>query len=276
MPGLRAGVGVDAVRVGGGDQPADRGDGAEDGRGRHRGTEPAAAAEHQHGPDGRHGQALVLLDQQQRQRPACGRPPPSVGQRGHGAGGERHREGHLVDVEEHGGPQPPGHPVGGADQRAAHLAEPAGGRGRDRQDGQGEQARLRDEQGAGPGEEPVHRGEQRHDRAEVVAEEADAGALERRDGCAARRVAAHPLFEDAQVEAGGLHPVVADERDGRPECEQHRGGAGPAEQPDGRTERRAERHTAGDGNGCGDARAANRGGGGGHGGDARKTALSGA
>jgi hypothetical protein len=150
---------------------------------------------------------------------------PALDQGGAGERDQRHREGDLVEVERHGLRDPPGQPVAEPDDdrgRAAERALRAPGQryGRDRQ-----QRRLDDQKRLGRGEHAVERREQGEDRREVVAEQREVGALDLGDGQVPRSVRAHRLLEDAQVEAGAEHALVAAQRHDGVQDEQQRGQA---------------------------------------------------
>ncbi len=167
----------------------------------------------------------VLFHHQQGKGPRGGRAPAFVAQGRDREGEHRDGEADLVEVESHGRSDAPGRPVPYADHQRSgspvRLVRPAA----ERYHGHREESRLGQQEGQRRGEDAVERGEGGEDRGEMVTEQLETRALQGGDGCVARRVGAHGLFEDPEVVARGPHPLVQPHRQRRVQGEEPRGEA---------------------------------------------------
>ena len=111
---------------------------------------------------------------------------PAVGQRRQAEGRQRRGERHLVEVEVERLPEPPGEPVGQPDRQTARPSQQFDGQPGHRHRGERKQNRLGHQQRRGPREHPVERRQHREHRAEMVAEQVEAGTLQSTVGAPSR------------------------------------------------------------------------------------------
>ena len=175
----------------------------------------ADAGDHQHDAQRGDCEPLVLLDEDQRQRPQHGGPGPAAQQRGQRAGQQRDGEGDLVEVEvDHLG-QAPGQAVGGTDHPPGRGAQPGLGRAAHRDHRHRGQQGLRHQQGGRAGEDQEDRGDQPDDGLEVITEQVEARAVDVHHRGMQVRELLDVLGEDAQIPGPGGEAQVAGYRDDR-------------------------------------------------------------